>query len=681
MKKYFWLLLLVFIAGCTQTSLDFVFNNLPQVQDFLDEHPNARVIFTFWSSEEINNSIGEISMLCEKNITVQDMFFARLSEDSMEIVAWFDTNYNPLCVVKKEQYQESNISEEEILLNETSNFVLSYELVNGCVELDWYSYPNNDLRYYKVVRNTTVTSPKYPDNGYISVITSRLDSNYTDCDYEEGTNYYGITIVKDDYTMVYTNSIMVENLTRIEEEKEFTLQEGLFNINGFVEGDCLHLSWDYSDISLLFFKVLKSTFSSNLTYPGDEVFAVLSNIEQSFVDCEFDKNSVNYYKVVAGLTGSNYVESIVFVLDKLYDESISLQSIGIANYDGDISYIDINKNECGGSGDLVKGYTSTPMNRIDVYINDSFEKSIYPAGYNFTGCISFADAINRYNEGMTARMFYIEQGNFRVELKGYDNNNVTIAETSWIVIVNPTQNVSIYQVGDADRESWYTHTTYGDNYCLRGTNLLAGHVSAQAHRVDVFIDGEYQESIYRITLNTFDTSEDYLLGIAPDPRFGNTCTNCFYRTCIDLEAGDKSVEVKSYDSYNNLLASDSLDVLVYEGDYIVINSIGNVTNDGGFTYKDYNINNSCPGGGVLLEGVIRVPMNEVRIHFGGDYYSRIPYYNEPYSIVYPDSEGYFSDCIIFDVSEEVQSFTVFAEIYDQPKYLWLTDTLSINIYK
>ncbi len=91
------IVLAVLLSGCTGgQDVTPIVKALPEVQQFMKEHPNAKITVTYWSKEEVANS--EISQQCEKSITPAAMYKATVSEGDLKIVSWIDaTNRAVIC--------------------------------------------------------------------------------------------------------------------------------------------------------------------------------------------------------------------------------------------------------------------------------------------------------------------------------------------------------------------------------------------------------------------------------------------------------------------------------------------------------------------------------------------------------------------------------------------------------
>lgn len=83
--------LAVLLSGCTNgQDVTPVVKVIPEVQQFLKEHPNAKITVTYWSKEDVANLEQEITKQCEKPITPVAMYKATISEGDVKSIAWID---------------------------------------------------------------------------------------------------------------------------------------------------------------------------------------------------------------------------------------------------------------------------------------------------------------------------------------------------------------------------------------------------------------------------------------------------------------------------------------------------------------------------------------------------------------------------------------------------------------
>lgn len=105
MVKFIFLLLIIGLAivfsGCTGTQdVSSVVKALPEVQQFMNEHPNAKITVTYWSKEEVTQSLQEISQQCDKSITPVAMYKATVNEGDLKIISWINAdNQIAICSI------------------------------------------------------------------------------------------------------------------------------------------------------------------------------------------------------------------------------------------------------------------------------------------------------------------------------------------------------------------------------------------------------------------------------------------------------------------------------------------------------------------------------------------------------------------------------------------------------
>ncbi|MCZ7402084.1 MAG: cupredoxin domain-containing protein [Candidatus Methanoperedens sp.] len=98
------IILVSFISGCVyDKNVTSTVNALPEVQQFLKDHPDAKIAVTFWSKDEVTNSEQEISQQCDKKIVPTDMFKSTISEGNLKTIVWINAeNLTVICSVIEE---------------------------------------------------------------------------------------------------------------------------------------------------------------------------------------------------------------------------------------------------------------------------------------------------------------------------------------------------------------------------------------------------------------------------------------------------------------------------------------------------------------------------------------------------------------------------------------------------
>lgn len=86
-----FIVLAVLLSGCTNgQDVTPLVKAIPEVQEFLKEHPNAKITVTYWSKEDSAKLVDEISKQCDKTIAPSAMYKAVISEEGVKSVSWID---------------------------------------------------------------------------------------------------------------------------------------------------------------------------------------------------------------------------------------------------------------------------------------------------------------------------------------------------------------------------------------------------------------------------------------------------------------------------------------------------------------------------------------------------------------------------------------------------------------
>ncbi|MCZ7356806.1 MAG: hypothetical protein O8C66_03975 [Candidatus Methanoperedens sp.] len=85
------LILSIIASGCVGgQDVTSAFKALPEVQQFMKEHPDAKITVTYWSKDDVAQSSQEISQQCDKPITPINMYKATVSEGNLKVVSWIN---------------------------------------------------------------------------------------------------------------------------------------------------------------------------------------------------------------------------------------------------------------------------------------------------------------------------------------------------------------------------------------------------------------------------------------------------------------------------------------------------------------------------------------------------------------------------------------------------------------
>jgi len=89
---------------------------------------------------------------------------------------------------------------------------------SGAVDLSWTKYMGGDLKWYKVVRSSTNSSPYYPVDGYIQVYTDSAQVSFVDNNPSVGVNYYRVCVITNENKRGCSNTVKIEKGENYEEE-------------------------------------------------------------------------------------------------------------------------------------------------------------------------------------------------------------------------------------------------------------------------------------------------------------------------------------------------------------------------------------------------------------------------------------------------------------------------------
>lgn len=95
----------VFLSMCLtsdKTDITAVVKLLPDVQQFLNEHPDAEIKAALWSASAVETNIGRIREDCGPQIENKSYWRAEVKENDLDLIIWLDSDSKqPVCVVKK----------------------------------------------------------------------------------------------------------------------------------------------------------------------------------------------------------------------------------------------------------------------------------------------------------------------------------------------------------------------------------------------------------------------------------------------------------------------------------------------------------------------------------------------------------------------------------------------------
>lgn len=211
------------------------------------------------------------------------------------------------------------------------------KVVDGKVVLNWTKASEDGFVYYKVVASKSNSLPRYPQDGYLYVISDRdqtsvtinKEDSYNGGDIEgklvAGQSYYfSITAVYDD-AKVPGNAVLLKYPSA-------SVASGLVKVTGKVSDGKVVLNWTpVTGSGFHYYKVVISKNVSNPKYPEDGYLCYFSDINKT--SCVIDKSSGYNGGDFGGklVPGQKYYFSITAVFDnrKIVGNAVQLTYPGI----------------------------------------------------------------------------------------------------------------------------------------------------------------------------------------------------------------------------------------------------------------------------------------------------------------------------------------------------------------
>ena len=103
---FFSLICATLLSGCVSnseggTDVTALASSLPQVKEFLDQYPNAKVSVALWDSASVEKNVASIRADCGEQFAVADYYKVSVTDPSFSLVVWLDkSGQNVMCAVK-----------------------------------------------------------------------------------------------------------------------------------------------------------------------------------------------------------------------------------------------------------------------------------------------------------------------------------------------------------------------------------------------------------------------------------------------------------------------------------------------------------------------------------------------------------------------------------------------------
>lgn len=193
---------------------------------------------------------------------------------------------------------EENIGELELNNGGIYNYSapqVQGKVVDGKVVLNWTKASENGFLYYKVVASKSNSSPRYPQDGYLYVISDRSQTSVTlkSTDSYSGGDIQGKLVPGQSYyfsiTAVYNDAKVPGNTVSLKYPSASDVSSAV-KVTGKVSDGKILLQWTpVSSSGFNYYKVVISKNVSNPRYPDDGYLYYFSDVNKT--SCVIDNGS------------------------------------------------------------------------------------------------------------------------------------------------------------------------------------------------------------------------------------------------------------------------------------------------------------------------------------------------------------------------------------------------------
>ena len=187
---------------------------------------------------------------------------------------------------------------------------VSVSVVDNGLKVKWTKTPSDEFNYYKVVMSKSDSSPSYPDDGYVAVISDNNQTSYTITAGQEysggdvgkvaaGQKYY-ITITAVYNHGKYTGNVVRKTVPQAEEQDESSYTP---EVTVQVSDGSLKVDWTKTPgENFTYYKVVMSKSDSSPSYPDDGYLTYISDVNQTSytINAGADYNGGDVGKVTSG---------------------------------------------------------------------------------------------------------------------------------------------------------------------------------------------------------------------------------------------------------------------------------------------------------------------------------------------------------------------------------------------
>ena len=166
---------------------------------------------------------------------------------------------------------------------------VSVSVADNGLKVEWTKTPSGEFNYYKVVMSKSDSSPSYPDDGYVAVISDNNQTSYTitagqgysggDVGTVAAGQKYYITITAVYNHGNYTGNVVRKTVPQMEDQDESSYTP---EVTVQVSDGGLKVNWTKTPgNNFTYYKVVMSKSDSSPSYPDDGYITYISDVNQT----------------------------------------------------------------------------------------------------------------------------------------------------------------------------------------------------------------------------------------------------------------------------------------------------------------------------------------------------------------------------------------------------------------
>lgn len=188
MKKavlLFFIVIVLFISSCTsQQNINQLVQNLPLVQSFLQQYPNANIRTVYWNKNVVSSNIQQIRASCGPQMQVTDYWKVDITDptNNIALILYLDANTNQLLCAISTRTTPSQTITNQTTLTTTNTTQFSTNITQNTTQLT-ANLTTNITQQINTSTNYTTNTTQLPTNTtqFPTNITQQINTstNYT----------------------------------------------------------------------------------------------------------------------------------------------------------------------------------------------------------------------------------------------------------------------------------------------------------------------------------------------------------------------------------------------------------------------------------------------------------------------------------------------------------------------